>query len=123
VVKVPRKAPAPYAICSWESSGRRGPASAPALIPSRTPLCRWLGALHISGALQLYVRARTAPDHFAEKSRVSGPFVAGVTQFAGTSFPGPDFEIFVMNADGSNRTQITFNKRDDEDPAWSGGSA
>jgi Tol biopolymer transport system component len=34
-------------------------------------------------------------------------------------FPGPDFEIFVMNADGSNRTQITFNKRDDEDPAWS----
>ena len=34
-------------------------------------------------------------------------------------FPGPDFEIFVMNADGSNPTQITFNDRDDEDPAWS----
>jgi len=34
-------------------------------------------------------------------------------------FPGPDFEIFVMNADGSNVTQITFNELDDEDPAWS----
>ena len=34
-------------------------------------------------------------------------------------FPGPDFEIFVMNADGSNQTQITFNDRDDEAPAWS----
>ena len=35
------------------------------------------------------------------------------------AFPGPDFEIFVMNADGSNPTQITFNDLDDEDPAWS----
>jgi Tol biopolymer transport system component len=34
-------------------------------------------------------------------------------------FPGPDFEIFVMNADGSNQTQITFNEFDDELPAWS----
>ena len=34
-------------------------------------------------------------------------------------FPGPDFEIFVMNADGSNQTQITFNGFDDEAPAWS----
>ena len=34
-------------------------------------------------------------------------------------FPGPDFEIFVMNADGSNQTQITVNDRDDEVPAWS----
>jgi Tol biopolymer transport system component len=34
-------------------------------------------------------------------------------------FPGPDFEIFVMNADGSRQTQITFNELDDENPAWS----
>jgi TolB protein len=34
-------------------------------------------------------------------------------------FPGPDFEIFVINADGSNQTQITFNELDDENPAWS----
>lgn len=32
---------------------------------------------------------------------------------------GPDFEIFVMNADGSHLTQVTFNELDDEDPAWS----
>jgi Tol biopolymer transport system component len=34
-------------------------------------------------------------------------------------FPGADFEIFVMNADGSNQTQLTFNDLDDEDPGWS----
>jgi Tol biopolymer transport system component len=34
-------------------------------------------------------------------------------------FPGPDFEIFVMDADGSNPRQITFNSLDDEAPAWS----
>jgi Tol biopolymer transport system component len=32
---------------------------------------------------------------------------------------GPDFEIFVMKANGSNPRQITFNDLDDEDPAWS----
>jgi Tol biopolymer transport system component len=31
----------------------------------------------------------------------------------------PDFEIFVMDADGSNQTQITFNELDDVVPAWS----
>ena len=34
-------------------------------------------------------------------------------------FDGPDFELFTMNADGSNVRQITFNELDDEDPAWS----
>ena len=34
-------------------------------------------------------------------------------------FESPDFEIFTINADGSNRTQITFNELDDGDPAWS----
>src|SRR3954469_13433636 len=32
--------------------------------------------------------------------------------------PG-DFEIFVMDADGSHQRQITFNSFDDFDPAWS----
>jgi Tol biopolymer transport system component len=34
-------------------------------------------------------------------------------------FPGPDSEIFVMDADGSNLKQITFNALDDEIPGWS----
>jgi Tol biopolymer transport system component len=34
-------------------------------------------------------------------------------------FESPDFEIFTMNADGSDVRQITFNELDDEDPAWS----
>lgn len=32
---------------------------------------------------------------------------------------GPDFELFVMNANGANPRQLTFNEFDDEDPAWS----
>ncbi len=31
----------------------------------------------------------------------------------------PDTELFVMDADGSDPTQLTFNRLDDEDPAWS----
>jgi TolB protein len=38
---------------------------------------------------------------------------------APNGFGSPDFEIFTMNADGTDRTQITFNELDDEDPAWS----
>jgi TolB protein len=34
-------------------------------------------------------------------------------------FPGPDLELFAMNADGSNVSQLTFNELDDEAPAWS----
>jgi dipeptidyl aminopeptidase/acylaminoacyl peptidase len=34
-------------------------------------------------------------------------------------FSVPDTEIFVMNADGSNQRQLTFNAFDDEFPAWS----
>ena len=33
--------------------------------------------------------------------------------------PEADFEIFVMNANGSHQRQITFNALDDEEPAWS----
>jgi Tol biopolymer transport system component len=32
---------------------------------------------------------------------------------------GPDFEVFVMDANGSNPTQVTFNDRDDDGAAWS----
>jgi Tol biopolymer transport system component/sugar lactone lactonase YvrE len=34
-------------------------------------------------------------------------------------FPGPDYELFVMKADGSGQRQLTLNSLDDEDPAWS----
>jgi Tol biopolymer transport system component len=31
----------------------------------------------------------------------------------------PDYEVFVMNAVGSQETQVTFNELDDENAAWS----
>jgi TolB protein len=34
-------------------------------------------------------------------------------------FKSPDYELFTMNADGSNVRQLTSNELDDDDPAWS----
>lgn len=41
------------------------------------------------------------------------------TQIAFSSDRDGDFEIFVMNADGSNVRQLTFNNITDEKPSWS----
>jgi Tol biopolymer transport system component len=51
--------------------------------------------------------------------RADGRKIAFMSDRETPSNPGPDFEIFVMDADGSNQTQITFNELDDEVPAWS----
>jgi Tol biopolymer transport system component len=41
------------------------------------------------------------------------------TNPAPPGFPSPDFELFMMDADGSHVRQLTFNQLDDETPAWS----
>ena len=61
-------------------------------------------------------RARWRPDgrkiaFISDRETRSNPTPPG--------FPGPDVEIFVMNADGSKPTQLTFNEFNEEAPAWS----
>jgi TolB protein len=41
-----------------------------------------------------------------------------VSDRVGPANPTADFEIFVMNADGSDQRQVTFNEQDDDWPAW-----
>ena len=51
--------------------------------------------------------------------RADGRKIAFMSDRVIASNPTGDFEIFVMNADGSNQRQITFNLNDDGQPAWS----
>jgi Tol biopolymer transport system component len=44
---------------------------------------------------------------------------ARLSQRASGTGPTLDFEIWVMNADGSNQTRLTSVAQDDRDPAWS----
>lgn len=44
---------------------------------------------------------------------------AGQTQIAFASNRDGDYEIFVMNADGSDLRQVTFNSINDDKPSWS----
>lgn len=39
--------------------------------------------------------------------------------FTSNTGTGGDYEVFVMNADGSGRRQITFNELDEDRPGWS----
>ena len=58
-------------------------------------------------------------DEFAPNWRADGRSIAFNSNRVTGANPEGDHEIFVMNADGSHPTQITFNALDDEDPAWS----
>ena len=58
-------------------------------------------------------------DEFAPSWRADGRTIAFNSDRVTDTNPEGDHEIFVMNADGSGTTQITFNDLDDEDPAWS----
>jgi Tol biopolymer transport system component len=51
--------------------------------------------------------------------RADGQRIAFMSDRVTATNPEADFEIFVMEADGSHQTQITFNALDDEEPAWS----
>ena len=59
------------------------------------------------------------------KSTTDTTDVAGVTdgRIAFASNRDGDYEIFVMNPDGSDQQQITHNEADDEHPGWSPDSA
>jgi Tol biopolymer transport system component len=51
--------------------------------------------------------------------RADGRKLVFVSDRSTAANPEGDTEIFVMNADGSNQQQITFNALDEEFPAWS----
>jgi Tol biopolymer transport system component len=77
-----------------------------------------------SGSNQVNLTANSDEDNLANW-RADGRKLAFMSDRETPANPvppglaGPDFEIFVMNADGSRLTQITFNELDDENPAWS----
>jgi len=78
-----------------------------------------------NGSNQVNLTASSEAADFLASWRADGQKIAFMSDRETPSnptppgFPGPDFEIFVMDADGSNQTQITFNALDDEVPAWS----
>jgi Tol biopolymer transport system component len=78
-----------------------------------------------NGSEQVNLTASSEGEDFRASWRADGKKIAFMSDRETPSnptppgFPGPDFEIFVMDADGSNQTQITFNSLDDEDPGWS----
>ena len=51
--------------------------------------------------------------------RPDGRRIAFMSNRTTATNPEGDFELFAMNANGSNLTQLTFNALDDEVPAWS----
>jgi Tol biopolymer transport system component len=63
--------------------------------------------------------AKSKADNLAPNWRADGQMIAFMSDRVTATNPEADFEIFVMKADGSHQTQITFNTLDDEEPAWS----
>jgi Tol biopolymer transport system component len=62
--------------------------------------------------------ANSSADDLSAGWRADGRMLAFVSDRITATNPEGDYEIFVMNADGSKQRQITFNALDDEDPAW-----
>jgi Tol biopolymer transport system component len=77
------------------------------------------------GSNQVNLTARSEAADFRASWRADGQKIAFMSDRETPTNPtvpdigGPDFEIFVMDPDGSNQTQITFNALDDEAPVWS----
>jgi Tol biopolymer transport system component len=63
--------------------------------------------------------AKSKTNNLAPNWRADGRRIAFMSERVTATNPEGDYEIFVMNADGSHQTQITFNALDDEEPAWS----
>jgi Tol biopolymer transport system component len=62
---------------------------------------------------------KSKADDMAPNWRADGLKIAFMSDRVTATNPEGDFEIFVMDADGSHQRQITFNALDDEQPAWS----
>jgi Tol biopolymer transport system component len=62
---------------------------------------------------------KSKADEFSPNWRADGRKIAFNSNRVTGANPEGDHEIFVMNADGSGKSQLTFNDLDDEDPAWS----
>jgi Tol biopolymer transport system component len=71
------------------------------------------------GRALVNLTANSRADDFAPNWRADGGKVAFMSDRVSATNPEGDHEIFVMNPDGSDKTQITFNAFDDEDPVWS----
>jgi TolB protein len=77
------------------------------------------------GSNQVNLTAGSEAADFRASWRAEGQKIAFMSDRETPTNPtvpdigGPDFEIFVMDPDGSNQTQITFNALDDEAPVWS----
>ena len=69
------------------------------------------------GAVNL--TADSEADDFGPSWRPDGRKVAFMSNRETVTNPQGDFEIFVMNADGSGVRQLTANRFDDEFPSWS----
>jgi TolB protein len=62
---------------------------------------------------------KSKTDDLAPNWRADGRRIAFQSERVTATNPEGDFEIFLMDADGSHKRQITFNALDDEQPAWS----
>jgi TolB protein len=71
-----------------------------------------------NGTEQVNLTAEPAWD-IKPSWRADGRKVAFQSNRVTATNPTGDFEVFVMDADGSHVRQITFNLNDDGDPAWS----
>jgi Tol biopolymer transport system component len=63
--------------------------------------------------------AKSKANDGAPNWRADGRKIVFMSDRITATNPEGDHEIFIMKADGSHKTQITFNALDDESPAWS----
>jgi TolB protein len=72
-----------------------------------------------NGSNPINLTADSEADDFGPSWRPDGRKLAFMSNRETVTNPQGDFEIFVMNADGSGVRQLTANRFDDEFPSWS----